>query len=208
MKCDNQEVPPYLHWNNRSTYEDKDYYYFHKLYRLKAKGNPILIPEKWINAISCKWSKLVKQKHIMLQPDKKIGDEYDFVFIKEIKSYERINVLKDDHEYTGVHVLSCILKHNPLPCDFSHSEILIRHRVFKNEESVPFFDEVYSYESWESQTAMLKKMKSKFFKDLKSDFRVDMIKLISRGSSQNNKATNIKAVFNLIDWNKVVTSSL
>ncbi len=198
MKCDNKNVPVYLHWNNRRTYEHSDYYYFHKLYRLKARGNPIVIPEKWINSISCKWSRLVKQKHIMLQPDKHLGDEYDFVFIKEIKSYQRKNVLIDDHEYTGIHVLSCILKHNPIPCDYSHSEILIRHRVFKDEREKPFFDEIYSYESWASETAMLKKMKSKFFKNLKSDFRVDMIKLISRGSEQNTSFTDVMALCNLV----------
>lgn len=208
MKCDNKEIPSYLHWNNRKPYRNEDYYYFHKLYRLKSKGNPIVIPEPWINAISCKWSKLVKQKHVMLQPEKIIGDEYDFVFIREIKSYERKNVLNDQHEYMGTHILSCVLKHSPNPCDFSHSEILIRHRVFKNNESTPFFDEIYTYESWASETAMLRKMKSRFFKELKSDFRVDMIKLISRDATDNNILTDIKAFCNLIKWRNTLVQSL
>jgi hypothetical protein len=185
MECDNKEIPNYLHWNNRRTFENENYIYFHKLYRIKDNGNPINIPAQWINAISCKWSHLVKKKHILLQPEKEIGDDYDFVVIKEIRNYKKRTILNEQHEFMGVHVLTCVMKHSPLPCDYSHSEILIRHRVYKNEKVKPYFDETYSHKSWVDKSAMLKRQHGKFFKDLKSDFRVDMIKLISRPSSQN-----------------------
>ena len=193
MKCDNKEIPSYLHWDNRNTLRNKDYCYFHKLYRIKSNGNPIEIPEQWGNAISCKFSKIVKKKDILLQPEKKIGDDYDFIFIKELRKYKRKSVLNDHHEFMGIHVLTCALKHSPLPCDFSHSEILIRHQVFRDGQSIPYFDEVYPYESWANRTAMLKRQKAKFFKNLKSDFRLDMIKLISRPSSQNTFFNNLLA---------------
>lgn len=203
MKCDNKEIPFYLHWNNRKTFEDKDYYYFHKLYRIKPKENPIVIQPAWINAISCKWSKLIIRNHIILEPDIKIGDEYDFVFIEEIRKYQKKSILNETHEFNGTHVLSCILKHTPLPCDYSHSEILIRHRIYKNNKTTPYFDETYTYDSWANKTAMLKRMKIKFFKDLKNDFRVDMIKLISRESSQNTDFLNFKAMLCLVKWANV-----
>lgn len=201
MKCDCQEIPTYLHWNFRITHSDKDYLSFHKLYRLKQIGNPIEIPAKWITAISCRWSKFIKKNHILLQPIKKLGDDYDFVFVRELRTYERKRELSEKHELNGIHSLTCIFKHSPLPCDYSHTEILIRHRVYRPEEKEPFFDETYTYESWANETAQLKRGKSIFFKDLKKDFRTDMIKLISRSSSANSLSTDVKAFFNFIEWN-------
>jgi hypothetical protein len=193
MECTNTEIPSYLHWNNRKIFHDKDYFYFQKLYRIKNSGNPIEVPAQWINAISCKWSKVVKKQHILLQPEKKIGDEYDFVFVSELRKYKRESILNEQHEFMGNHVLTCVIKHSPLPCDFSHSEILIRHRVYECVTNKLIFDEIYSYESWQNKTAMLKKQKNKFFKDLKSNFRLDMIKLISRTSTENTLLNNFLA---------------
>ena len=200
MSCDSKVIPAYLHWATKKTYKQEDFYYFHKLYRIKSKGNPIDIPAQWLTAISCKWSRLIKKKHILIQPEKKIGDDYDFVFIKEVKKYERKDILRDNHEFKGVHKLSCVIIHKPEPCDYSHSEILIRHRIYREEEIEPFFDETYSYESWAKETALLKKSNARFFKDLKKDFRVDMIKLISRNSPTNTIRTNLKSFLNIIDW--------
>lgn len=198
MKCDNNEIPSYLHWNNRATLENKDYYYFHKLYRLKPQGNPIEIPLSWGNVISCKWSKFIRKKHILLEPSNINWNDYNFVFINELRKYRRINTLNEQHEYMGVHALTCVLKHSPLACDYSHSEILIRHQVYKDGQTKPYFDEVYSYQSWKDKTAMLKKQQSKFFKLLKSDFRVDMIKLISKSSIKNTCTNDFLALMKYI----------
>lgn len=198
MECPNSEIPSYLHWNNRKVFLNKDYLYFHKLYRLKISGNPIDIPNQWVNAISCKWSKIVKKKDILIQPEKKIGDDYNFVFLNEIKKYKRESVLNEPHEYLGKHLLTCVLIHSPIPCDFSHSEILIRHRIYDIESSKINFDETYSYESWEKKNAMLKKQKHKFFKNLKSDFRIDMIKLISKTSDKNTIVNDFLSFLRII----------
>ena len=198
MKCNNPEIPSYLHWNNRGIFLDEDFKNFHKLYRIRVEGNPIEIPEQWINAISCKWSKLIKKKHILLQPEKNIGNDYDFVYVQEIREYRKQSTLDTQHDYKGTHVLSCVLYHSPLACDYSHSEILIRHRIFKEQNESPYFDETYTYESWAEKTAMLKKQQGKFFKELKKAFRADMIALISRSPSQNKVWNDILLALKII----------
>lgn len=204
MKCDKENIPPYLHWNEKRIFESHRFRYFHSLYRIKSIGNPITIPEAWGNAISCRWSKLIKKKDILLQPYSQLGNDYNFVFIEEIKKYYKKRHLRDErHEYAGVHVLTCVLAHSPLACDYSHCEILIRHRVFKIGETKPYFDETYTHRSWEEKTAMLKRLGGKFFKDLRSDFRVDMIKLISRESDTNTILLKVKTFFKCVTWNTI-----
>lgn len=197
MNCDNKEIPPYLHWNNRTPLKATDYRYFQKLYRLKSSGNPIEIPEAWITSISCKWSKIVRKKDILSHPANEKWNDYDFLYIRELRKYHRTVVLNEQHEFNGTHELTCLITHAPLPCDFSHSEILIRHKIFKLDETKPYFDEVYTYESWENKTALLKKQRHRFFKELKSDFRADMIRLFSRKSSQNTWLNDLLFFFNL-----------
>jgi len=197
MKCDDPNIPEYLHWNARNEFSPSDFFYYHKLYRRKPNNNPLEIPAAWVTAISCRWSRIVKKKHITHPADSRLGDDYNFVFVKKVRRYKLVKTYEDPHEYNGVHVLTCEIFHRPNNCDYSHSEILIRHRIFQNGEQSPMFDEVYTHESWENKTALLKKLGGRFFKDLKSDFRLEMIKLISIPSSKNNAITDLKAVLGI-----------
>src|SRR5260221_8096205 len=202
MKCDNKNVPSYLHWNERKVFGDKDFLHYHRLYRLKSVKNPIEIPDKYANAISCRWSKIIKKQHITIEPPKPRYSDYDFVFLQEIRNYKKIGVLENhEHEYSGRHVLTCVLHHDPLNCDFSHSEILIRHQVFRNGIEQPIFDEVYTHSAWVDRTALLNREGGKFFKGLKKAFRLDMIKLISIPSSQDPVWQHFKAYCNRIKAN-------
>ena len=54
---------------------------------------------------------------------------------------------------------------------------------FKNNKI--FMEVTYDYDSWIKKTALLKKRKGKFWKSLKSDFRLDMINIINYSSKFN-----------------------
>ena len=197
MKCDNLNVPTYLHWNEKETLLDKDFLYYHKLYRLKnSRSNPIEIPEKYANAVSCRWSKLIKRKHIVIPLENKDSNfqDYDYVFLQEIRNYKKTGILDNNqHQYSGKHVLTCELSHSPENCNFSHVEILIHHQVYSDNTNQPIFDQVYSYQEWLEKKAMLNREGGKFFKGLKKAFRLDMIKLISRPSDANTLWEDVKA---------------
>jgi len=200
MQCDNLDVPRYLHWNNRATYSDKDFLYFHKLYRLKVRENPVEIHPAWANAISCRWSRHIKRKHICIQPPKPTYDDYHFVFLQEIRRYKKTGFFEHaNHQYAGKHIITCEMAHSPLPCDFSHVEILIRHKIFQavDGKETLIFNEVYTYDDWREKRALLAKDGNKFFKQLKQQFRLDMIKLISRESKSNHIGRDLMAVLRL-----------
>lgn len=200
MKCDNPDVPDYLHWNDRAICQDRDFRYFHKLYRLKVRDNPVEIDPAWANAISCRWSRIIRKKHICIQPSKPTYLDYHFVFLQEIRRYKKTGVFEHaTHEFTGKHIITCEMSHSALPCDFSHVEILIRHKIFKAIEGQEklIFDEAYTYEDWRTKRALLAKDGNKFFKQLKQEFRLDMIKLISRESKTNHIGNDGLALLNL-----------
>lgn len=207
MKCDSKNVPSYLHWNYRKAFNTEDFLYFHKLYRLKAEKNPIEIPDQWANAVSCRWSKIIKKKHVTIEPPKPHYNDYDYVFLQEIINYKKTGILDNQqHQYSGKHVLTCVMHHDPLYCDFSHCEILIRHQVFKESVEQPIFDEVYTHKAWEEKTALLNKEGGKFFKGLKKAFRLDMIRLICRPSWENTLCQDVKAYSKLLELNNEINS--
>jgi hypothetical protein len=207
MKCDNKNVPSYLHWNNRIVFHTDAFLNYHKLYRLKAQNNPIEIPEQWANAVSCRWSKIIKKKHITIEPPKAHYNDYDYVFLQEIINYKKTGILENQqHQYAGKHVLTCVMHHDPLDCDFSHCEILIRHQIFKGDMEKAVFDQVYTHEQWQEKTALLNKEGGKFFKGLKKAFRLDMIKLISRPSAANTFWEDLRAYCKQLKPNTEINS--
>lgn len=185
MKCEKANIPKYLHAEGKPILQSKHFKSIHKIFRLDPHGstidNPLLIEPAWINALSCNWSKLIRTEHVPIIKSE-VGENFYYTFAYKIFRYKLIKTLKDGEEYDGVHVLSCRFKHKPEPCDYSHIEILINHKIYKEGNSIPFFDKTYSYEDWASKTALLKKKKSRFFKDLKSQYRLDMLRIFS-----NNK---------------------
>lgn len=206
MKCNNPQVPKYLHKNSKRVFKDKDFLYFQKVYRLKHAGNEIEIPAGSINAISCRWSKLIKNKHIImaLEDPKSAYTDYMFVFMQEIRDYQKIGVFEQQgHNLAGRHELTCEMFHKAEDCNYAHVEILIRHRVYRNGETTPYFDKVYSYEDWENSTAELRKSSGKFFKEFRKQFRLDMIKLFARTSESNTLWNDMLAVCRRIRLNAI-----
>lgn len=198
MSCNNVDIPKYLHWNDKRRYLSHSFLFYHKLYRVKKSGNPIEIPANWATSISCRWSKLVRKKDVLRTP-KILGDDYNFVFIKEVESYFRSWVNDDlNDEYHGLHSLKCVINHRPLECDYAHSEILIKHTITRHNFEKPIFEETYDYESWVNESALLKRKKNKFYKEIKRGFRVDMIQLICRTSSKTSLTRDFLELIKLV----------
>ena len=195
MSCNNPLIPIYLHFNNdKKLFSDDDFKSHQKYYRLKSNDNPIIPPQGKINALSGNWSFLIEKKDIVTTHENPELNEYEFAFIREIKAFRltRINSDKSD-EYFGKHILSCYLKHSPETCNYSHCEIFIKHQIFQSNDSV--FEETYSSKSWDKKKALLRRRKGDFYLKLKRDYRVEMIKLISRPSLKNNLFFNV--LFNI-----------
>lgn len=182
MSCSDPSIPSYLHSQNKKCYSFDNFKNYQKYYRLKAKGNPIEIPNAWINALSGKWSKLIQKRHICkIDPDKPEWNDYNFLFINDLHRYSRETQDTEGNK----HHLSCVMNHSPKECDYSHCEILIKHKIIDQNGELTF-DETYTYEDWAKKKAKLKKSTNKTLKALKKDYRLDMIRLINRSSYKNN----------------------
>ena len=193
MRCSDPRIPEYLHfYDGRKIFESRAFCYYHKIYRISFKDNPIDIPEKWITAISCRWSKLIKKNDVVKTSLTK-GNDYHFAFVKEVKNYKRSWVLNDiSQDLNGKHEITLKILHSPIPCDYSHSELLIVYKVYDLNESKVIFEEICDYDSWSSESALLKRKKGKFFKEIKKDFRIDMIELFYKNSKKDKFINNLR----------------
>lgn len=131
-------------------------------------------------------------------------EDYMFVFMHEIRNYQKVGIFQEQgHNFAGRHLLTCEMFHKPEDCNYSHIEILIHHRVYKDGEKTPFFDKVYTYEDWQNSTAELRKSNGKFFKAFRKQFRLDMIKLFSRKSDSNMLWNDMLALCKCIKLNTI-----
>jgi hypothetical protein len=183
MNCSNPSIPEYLHTNDKKTYSSHDFKWYHKYYRLKSRSNPLIsINLPWINALSGKWSYLIKNKHICkIDKDRPEWNDFHFAYINDINNY----VISTIDSNGKKHMVNCVMSHAKKPCDYSHCEILIRHRIY-NPKGDKEFDSIYTSEDWTNKAALLRSIKEKKIKQLKKDYRIDMIKLIGRPSYHNN----------------------
>jgi hypothetical protein len=192
MECTSHQIPEYLDRNNRQPLGKWWLWYFHKAYRdIDANGNEISFPGGRINNVSCKWSKLIQKQDLdKVQPFSK---NYRFSYLNEIFSLQITSVYNENHERNGKHVLSCKIVHTPDPCNFSHIEILINHKIFDLTSGVKVFESTYSRDDWENKTAVLRRYDNKFFKQLRKDFRIKLTTIFNKSPEQNIFKTDIKA---------------
>lgn len=177
MSCELPNVPEYLHWNDRPFYTDADFLPKHHFYRLTLNGNPIEFPSGTITAYSCKWSILISEEDLFKVDNPSVGNTFSYAIISTIRRYELRNEKKEGNHIVGHHKLVCTLLHKPNECDYSHCEINIRHQIFSDVgEIIPSFDQIYTYEIWQAKAALLQG-DNKFFKNLRKDYRKDMIKI-------------------------------
>ncbi len=171
MACNSEGVPKYLHWDGKQVFSDPDFLNDQFLYRL---GNPIEFPQGTITAFSCKWSFLIEEQDVLTVDTPSISDSYKYAIIEAIRCYS----LKEEKNSDGInawHKLTCTLSHAPNECDYSHSEILIKHEIFKDIEETEIINSyIYTYELWQGNKTVLQR---KSFKEMRKDYRKDMIKL-------------------------------
>jgi hypothetical protein len=176
MACDNPEIPEYLHWDQTTKYKEKDFKDDDKLYRIGKPDNPIEFPST-LTAYSCKWSQIIKAEDI-LRGASNLGTAYHTAVIQDIKSISLTREKNDGGKNIGFHIITCVLGHCPKDCDFSHSEILIRHRIFSDEScNNLIFDDTYDHQKWGNKTALL--AGKGFYKQLRSDYRCELIKVFA-----------------------------
>lgn len=171
MACTSALIPEYLHWNNREIFDSNQFQNEHRLYRL---GNPIAFPNT-TTAFSCKWSFLINEEDVLFSNDPPISDDYRYAIVESLKQFQlqRENAENDVLKW---HKLSCVLKHFPAECDYSHCEVLIRHQAWNDEQEV-LFDQTYTYEMW--QTGELLLQGKGFYKILRKDYRKEIIQLFN-----------------------------
>lgn len=180
MDCNQPFVPQYFHQNNRRKLNEESFYFFHKLFQIKWGNNPIVFPGGQTNALSCKWSKFIKLEDILKINKPPRGDNFDYCFVKELKNYKLVETHEAGSDYDGTHVLKCVITHDPKPCDYSHVEVLIDHEIYSSFlDEVPYFKQIYTYEDW-NNGAILNRKSPKFFKQLRKNYRRDLIDIISR----------------------------
>jgi hypothetical protein len=171
MPCTSTLIPDHLHWKNRKVYCDADYDNSHFLYRL---GNPIEFPST-VTAYSCKWSFLIDEEDVLLAQDPLRYNDYRYAIVKEIRNYSFFRINTNDPKKTRWHKLTCFFNHSPEDCDYSHSEINIKHQIFEDEnqqQEIECF--YYNYENWKD--ALLNK-NGAWFKQLRNDYKTHMIRL-------------------------------
>lgn len=172
-ECTNPDIPKYLHSTDRLRFEQNKFRRYHKIYRLESSSHP-LIPDSSFNALSCNWSKLIKHRHVpRIKPS--VGTDFKFCFFDSISKF-RIEQEVEDPEFGGLHVLSCFTIHEPETCDYSHIVILIKHQIFANNESDPYYCEIYTYEEWDQKKCLLRKRQGRAFKNLRKEYRMEMLR--------------------------------
>lgn len=169
MACNSPLIPQYLHWNNREIFDSNRFENDHKLYRL---GNPIAFPNT-TTAFSCKWSFLINEEDVLNSNYPPISDDFRYAAVQSLKEY---NLTREntEHENLKWHRLSCVLKHLPAECDYSHCEVLIRHQIWNSEQQL-LFDQIYTYDMW--QTGNLLLQGKGFYKIIRKDYRKEIIQL-------------------------------
>ena len=171
MACELEGVPKYLHWDGRQVFCEADFLNEHYLYRL---GNPIEFPQGTITALSCKWSLLIHEIDVLTVDIPAIGDSFKYAVVEAIRSYS-LKERKNSDETIAWHKLSCALSHAPKECDYSHSEILIKHDIFEDyEETRKINSFIYTYGIWQTNKTVLQR---KSFKEMRKEYRKDIIKL-------------------------------
>jgi hypothetical protein len=169
MPCDKPFIPQYLHRNERPFLND--FQGDERFYRI---GNPIEFPRGTYTDFSCKWSRLINEADILLADDPPLGDDYRFALIGDIWNYSCIEE-KIDGDYKGWHYLTCLLKHKPEECDYSHSVVLIRHTIYNNpQKELELHSWVCTHEGWQKEEYVIQKDRS-FYKRILKTYRSNII---------------------------------
>ena len=174
MLCTLENVPSYLHWNDRPVLVNDAFLKEHILYRITEDGNPVEVPNT-IAEYSCKWGFIINQEDLLKVDSPPLGNSFKYAYIETILNNLLFKQKKEDGDFQGWHKLTCSFSHKPNPCDYSHCVIDIIHQVFDEDEQKLLYTEVSSYELWAEKKALLSK-KGQFYSKLRGDYRLGLIK--------------------------------
>jgi hypothetical protein len=179
MECTLEGIPKYLHYyQKRKVYKPKEFKTYQLLYRtgFTERENPIEFPRS-ITALSVCWSKLINPKDVLntvvSQGDpNKLGNHVYFGKIGQIRKIKVCQIFNENEAFKGQHILESFVIHTPLPCNYSHSEIMIMHRYKENGN---FIEEIISKKQFEDRKCLLRKKQHKeFFQPLILEYQSKM----------------------------------
>jgi hypothetical protein len=192
MACTLPDIPQYLHFNfDKKVFDSKDFDKRSILFRTgnSAKENPIEFPSK-ATSISLSWGKIIKLQDVLKvyksHNSKTKDDSVYYGLSNEITAYKLERCCNISGIYEGNHVIKTIVKHTPVECNYSHSEILIHHIYFEN--MIPK-ESIIEYQDWEN--SIFKKIKGNqkpFIKELELKYRGDMAILLRRNTQSLKKS--------------------
>lgn len=144
------------------------------VYRFAGGPNPLevsIFNSSILTALSTKWAKY----YLLLEDVYAFGPrERDFLVSGRMHEIAAISVVMEQEDKTsdfaGVHRISPVICHTPLPCDYPHLDILIRHQFTMNGV---VYDETIQYEQWPG-SMLEKKRKNSFIKQLKKSYQVEL----------------------------------
>lgn len=175
MPCTNPIIPEYLWYENQVIYVDADFGDDERMYRLTKNENPIEFPST-LTAYSCNWSRIIREEDILTVSHNEELIDFRTAPIQSLRGIT-IAKYKPENPHSGWHKLSCAFIHTPNECNYSHSEILIRHEIFSDMAMNQLvLHNVYSYNDWQNKTQCLL-TKGGIFKELRGDYRLELIRV-------------------------------
>lgn len=180
MSCDNPNTPKYLiYFSGKKIFPEKKFKNNQYLYRtgFKERENPIEFPFS-ATAISVSWSNLILRRHVLKIIPETLGNNLYYSKIKELRKC-RVEQFCNEGEYSGPHLIIPVIKHSPIPCNYAHSEILMKHFYHENNE---MRTTIIEYEDWGK--SLFKKFKKgprkEFFKILELDYRAEIATILNK----------------------------
>jgi hypothetical protein len=203
MACTKPHIKKYLHYTaDMRKYANKNFKKWHLVYRtgFKEDSNPIKFPSV-LTSYSLNWSKLIKPNHVLetvLAENPSLGDSVFFGKIKLIKLID-INSECPSGVYLGMHRIQTVMQHEPVPCNYSHCEILIKHTYLENNESK---EVLLRYDDWKDCQLNVGKP-PKFFKELRGNYRAKVATILN-----NRLQDRLPWYFRIFNSRKLVSAFL
>jgi len=173
MACELDFVPEYLQWNARTTYSEGDFLPQHLLYRLTPPDKVVVVPNGQYTGLSCKWGFIINETDLFKVYNPPGVTDFRKALVSSIRSCIKKKNKEDGGLNLGWHKLTCRIAHTPIDCDYSHSEINLRHQIFEDEaESTLIHDETYTSATWRNCSL---NTDNRFLKELRKDYRFEVI---------------------------------
>jgi hypothetical protein len=216
MACSTIGIPPYLHYSEgeRKKYKPNNFRSYHLAYRTgfeERKSNPIEFPNS-LTAFSVCWSKLIERSDVLFtvrsnaKNPESMGNHVYFGkigLIKDIwiKGYFDARINKEA-KHPGYHVIEPEFSHTPMECNYSHSEIMIKHSYHLDGK---LNIEIITKKQYEDRKcALRKKINKDVFQPMINEYEAKLGTLLNSSTTQ----LDIPFFLKLFPPNLIVSLSL